>query len=615
MLIVPANLLFAKNFKFTEKCRLDIDPQDSPNLQNVFNREKCSLNGKWNILIDQSNLGMRKHYGNIPLPKDKTDFVSESFGGGKQLTVPGDWNSQDPELKYYEGNVWYERKFYVKNIADHMLLRFGAVSQNCTVFVNGKQLGTHHGPYTPFQFEVTSVLKKGENEVVVRVDNIKTTKSIPSIIFGWENYGGITRDVCLIRLPKTYINDYFIHIQPDKTGEFNKLSVAVSLKGEDISNQEIKVTLDNNFSAISLKTNKQGRASKIVTIKNPKLWTPEFPYRYKVKLVSEYDDVTDNIGLRTIFKKDGKIFLNGTPIFLRGVNFHEEIASEARRACTPQDAAFLTGKAKELGCNFVRLAHYSQNEYILDECDKKGLLVWEEIPAWQGITFSDPDVQKLAKSMFNEMFNRDKNRGCIIIWSIANETRSSAKNRNNFLISFIDRVHSIDNTRLVAAAFGHLHQDPENKFLYGSVDKDPLIPYLDVVGINSYNGWYKPWPGDPSKIRWELSEGLPLIVSEFGAGGIYGNHQDQDDVNGWSEDYMGDTYRKDLIMIEQLPNLCGIAPWALFDFRNPGYSQARYQQGWNRKGLISQYGEKKQAWYIMHEFYEQVKNNKNKFHY
>ncbi|MFR9565821.1 MAG: sugar-binding domain-containing protein, partial [Rikenellaceae bacterium] len=174
-------------------------------MQNVMGREKQSLNGKWAVITDIMKLGDRQKWGDPKPAVDNLTLKELYYDGGMTLDVPGDWNSQRLEFFYYEAPMWYKKSFYfTPDDTKRNFLHFAGVSSKAEVYLNGKLLGKHSGGFTPFQFEVSDVLREGENVVVVRVDNIRTTDGIPALDFDWWNYGGITHDVDLISTPKTF---------------------------------------------------------------------------------------------------------------------------------------------------------------------------------------------------------------------------------------------------------------------------------------------------------------------------------------------------------------------------------------------------------------------------
>ena len=269
------------------------------------------------------------------------------------------------------------------------------------------------------------------------------------------------------------------------------------------------------------------------------------------------------------------------------------------RSFSRSDALMLISEAEALGVNMVRLAHYPQNEHIVRLAEEKGILLWEEIPVWQGIAFDDAGALAKAERMLTEMIHRDRNRCAIGYWSIANETKPSA-GRNAFLRSLLATGKALDTTRLYVAAFDLARYDKDEKAF---VMHDDFTKELDVVAVNKYMGWYHPWECDPSEAAWKVAQGQPLIISEFGGEALLGQSGPDDEASSWSEDYQEKLYRDNLEMFNHIPNLAGVSPWILFDFRSPYRFHPTNQDGWNRKGLLSDKGHRKKAWYIMNHYY------------
>ena len=138
---------------------------------------------------------------------------------------------------------------------------------------------------------------------------------------------------------------------------------------------------------------------------------------------------------------------------------------------------------------------------------------------------------------------------------------------------------------------------------------DPFTSRLDAVAVNKYMGWYHPWPVAPADAVWEVVPDKPLIVSEFGGEALAGQSGDSREAASWSEEYQEQLYRDNLRMFDNIPNLCGVSPWILFDFRSPFRFHPTNQEGWNRKGLVSDRGHRKKAWYVMKAYYDHKKNN------
>ncbi|WP_353135213.1 glycoside hydrolase family 2 TIM barrel-domain containing protein [Pseudopedobacter sp.] len=569
-------------------------------MANVYGRSLQSLNGKWDAIVDLYAQGRGNKIYLNKKPEGKTDFYEYSFENGLRLNVPSDWNSQLPELKYYEGTIWYARKFDAsKETNKRLFLYFGAVSYRCRIYLNGKEIGQHEGGFTPFQIEITNAVKEKDNFLAVEVNNTRTVDAIPAMAFDWWNYGGITRDVFLVTTPQVFIEDYFIQLDKYKS---NKIDARVKLS-EKIANTSVTIEIPELKIKQTFKTDHNGEIKTSFTVNKVTRWSPQSPKLYDVIVSSESDKIEEKIGFRNIWVKGENIYLNDRPLFLKAISFHEEIPQRKGRAFSEADAVMLLSEAKALGCNMIRLAHYPQNEYTVRLAEKMGFLLWEEIPIWQGIDFKNEETKAKAGKMIQEMVMRDKNRCALAFWGVANETQPSEP-RNQFLKYLIDRCKAIDTTRLITAAFDLVRFDRDKQVF---VMNDPFIKELDVVAVNKYMGWYHQWPVSPEKAVWDVAKGQPLIISEFGGEALYGKIGDAHTVSSWSEDYQATLYKDNLEMFKHIPNLRGTAPWILFDFRSPFRFHPINQEGWNRKGLISDQGYRKKAWYLMKEYYDRIK--------
>ena len=563
---------------------------------NPYAREGISLDGKWQAIVDQYDTGTGKKLFLDRQPSSKTEFLEFSWSGGLELDVPGDWNHQDESLRWYEGTVWYSRHFSAsREDGRRRILYFAGVSMRCSVWLNGEKVAEHDGSFTPFEADVTSLLMEGDNFLALKVDNKRRKEAIPAMSFDWWNYGGITREVMLLSVPQVHISDYFIRLQK---GTKDRIEAEVQLSSAQ-EGQTVLVEIPALKIKGKLTADASGKASGIFKAKKLRLWEPLNPSLYDVKITAGEDSVADRIGFREISAQGTKILVNGKETFLRSISFHEEIPMEKRRAVSMEDSRTLVDAALELGCNTIRLAHYPQSEHIVRYAEEKGLLIWEEIPLWQGIDFSSADTYGKAEAYLSEMIARDRNRCAIGFWSISNETRP-APDRDAFLSRLLDFGRSLDSSRLFASAFDVAYYVPEAD---GFRMKDDFAGKLDVIGINKYMGWYTPWPKPAAELHWSVFPEKPLVISEFGCEALAGKTGDADVAGSWSEDYQAALYRDNLTMFGNIPNLAGVSPWVLFDFLSP-YRQHPVNQSWfNRKGLLSDKGKKKKAWYIMREYY------------
>lgn len=586
-------------------------------LTDVYNRDVYSLNGPWQYIVDPYETGFydyrfhekserdREAYWNSDEPRDKSDRVEHGYSDWYTLMVPGDWNSQDPKFLYYEGTVWYKKSFdyQKKRAGNRLFLYFGAVNYQADVYLNGRKLGVHKGGYTPFQFEISDeILKDTNNFLVVKVDNKRHKDEVPTVNTDWWNYGGITRDVMLVETPPVFVEDYFMHLYtPDATGKPIPKKMAatgwVKLNG---AKQGTQVTIEIPELGIQKTVAyKDSLTYFSIPLRNVTLWSPQNPKRYEVVISTPQGALHDKIGFKTVVVSGKKILLNGEPVFLRGICLHEEFAKEVRRAKTRHDAETLLGWAQELNCNFVRLAHYPHNEHMIRVADSLGLLVWSEIPVYWTIDFGNAAVLEKAKKQLTEMITRDRNKASIIIWSVGNETPVSPT-RTNFMKTLVETAHHLDSTRLVSAAL-EVHYNAK----MNTID-DPLGAYTDIVSVNEYLGWYGGLPSACRTAQWAVAYDKPLLISETGAGTLKGFHADS--LTRWSEEYQEWYFKEQVAMLKRMPdNFTGITPWVLVDFRSPKRNNPIYQNGWNRKGLISNYGEKKKAFYVLQQYYEELK--------
>lgn len=589
----------------------DKEDYGSPDLMiNVYGRDYTLLNGKWDAIIDLYDQGRGKKVWENRKPEKPEEFFEYSFDNGLRLDVPGDFNSQLPQLQYYEGTVWYARHFEIGKVqSGHRLyLYFGAVSYRCIIYLNGKRIASHEGGFTPFQVEVTGDVIEGDNFLTVEVSNRRSVDAIPAMSFDWWNYGGITRDVMFVSVPDTYIKDYMVQLDKNAPDVIN---ANVRMSSQVPAGSYVTVSIPELKVSKSISLDKDGYGEASFRVKKFQRWSPDSPKLYDVRLAytgggssAEEDAVSEQIGFRNISVDGTRVLVNGKPTFMCCVSFHEEIPQRMGRAYSEADASMLLSEAKALGVNMVRLAHYPQNEYIVRMAERMGIILWQEIPVWQGIDFENAATMEKALRMFSEMLYRDKNRCAVGFWGVANETRPSPA-RNAFLRRELAFGRSVDSTRLYTAAFDNVYFKKE----FGEFRiEDDFVDDLDVVSFNKYMGWYAPWPADPSECRWNVAPGKPVIISEFGCEAQFGQHGDAGWAGSWSEEFQADQYRKNLEMFDHIPNLAGVSPWILFDFRSPFRFHPTNQDGWNRKGLVSDKGQRKQAWFIMRDYYNEKKH-------
>ena len=572
-------------------------------LQNVFSRNTQSLNGKWHYIIDPFDNGYFDYrlrvnpngFGKNYQAKNKSELVEYNFATSPLMQVPGDWNTQREQLFFYEGSIWFQRDFdYTPRPGTKVFLYFGAVNYLCNVYVNGQNVGMHEGGFTPFNFDVTDKLKNGNNFVVLRVNNNRKPEGVPTINADWWNYGGITREVMLVEVPETFIDDYSVRLAK---GSYQEIEVSVKLNSA-VGDVPVEVNIPELKFSKTITTDKNGSSSFTFKAK-PQLWSPENPKLYAVRISQNSEVLVDKIGFRQIETHNKDILLNGKKVFLRGISIHEEAPFRQGRAWSKEDAAVLLGWAKELGCNFVRLAHYPHNENMIRLAEEMGFMVWSEIPVYWTIHWDNPDTYLNAANQLTDMIDRDHNRCAVVIWSIANETPHS-DDRKDFLAKLARLARYKDESRLISMA---MEVTGESATL--SKVNDPMNEYVDIVSFNQYLGWYGGNLESPKTRNFEIPYNKPVFISEFGGGALQGMHGDK--TERFTEEYQEELYKNTLEMLDRIDGFSGTSPWILVDFHSPRRQLTGVQDFFNRKGLISNDGIKKKAFWTLKNFYENKK--------
>ncbi len=579
---------------------------------NNYHREYTSLNGSWHYIIDPYENGYYNYRYEAfdqqeqpwasafflnSKPKDKSDLIEYDFDKMDVLEVPGDWNSQSPKLEYYEGTIWYKKSFDYKksDASNRVFLYFGAINYKAEVYLNGNKLGTHIGGFTPFQYEITEHVKPSENHLIVKVDNKRIKEGVPTLNTDWWNYGGITRDVKIIETPEALVKNYVIQLSKEKK---NTIVAKFSVSNPSGDDQKLRLHIPGLAINAEISSEKLNEFEWSGYRDHIQYWSPENPKRYHVEIQYGEDKMIDSIGFRSIETNGSKILLNGESIFLKGISIHEESPIRGGRAYSIEDAKILLGHAKSLGCNFVRLAHYPHNEHMIRTADRLGLLVWEEIPVYWTIDWDNPNTYQNAEDQIASIISRDINRASAIIWSMANETPNS-KSRNKFLNKLAAFTKQKDPTRLLSAA---LEQKDDPVLENTRTISDPFADVVDVLSFNQYIGWYDGTVEKCNKIKWNITQDKPVLISEFGAGAKYGFHGDK--TERWTEEYQEYLYQETLKMIDQVDQLRGVSPWILMDFKSPRRVLPKIQDNYNRKGLLSEKGEKKKAFYVLQKYYQ-----------
>jgi len=583
---------------------IKIYAQEVPLLGNAFNRKKISLNGKWNYIIDVQEEGYygyrmeerKRGFFCNDKPKNPWDLVEYDFAKSPEMEIPSDWNTKDNKLFLYEGTIWFKKSFnYTINPQKKLILYFGAVNYESIIYINGILIGKHIGGFTPFNFDITSKLKNGENFIILKIDNKRKKENIPSLMFDWWNYGGITRDVYLIETDNIYIQNYHFLLNKQNKNQID-IKIELNKNNTNTSAQIIKLSIPELNIRKSLRINNNKEITKKIEVNDLILWTPDNPKLYKIIIKFNDEEIIDHIGFRTIEVSDKKILLNDNPIFLRGISIQDEKPNNDGEINTLKDVKILLSWVKELGCNFIRLVHYPHNEYMIREAEKEGILVWSELPIYWDLAWEDKDTYNNAQRQLNDMILRDINRANVIIWSIGNETPSS-KSRDFFLFNLITFAKTLDNSRLITMAFKAIYS---NNNIYKNNLNDAMVKYLDIISFNQLLE-QKSDINSFDKMKFDISNNKPIIISGLGVEAKFGYHGTLSQI--WTEEFQDNYYNNYFEFLEAIEGLVGVSPYMLKDFRSPKGVLNSIHNFYNRKGLVSDKGEKKKAFYTLRNWY------------
>lgn len=552
-------------------------------------RESILLDGHWDFAVDADNRGVQEEWFNH-FPEQK-----------RKMYVPGCWNNEIG-LYDYEGVAWYRTTITLR-ASGHAKLLFHAVSGQADIYIDGVHVGSHYGGFTAFEV-IISELEAGAHSLVVRTDNTHNEQSLPLAHVDWYHYGGILRPVELQVLPDLYIDK--LNIKYALTGNDAEVDISLRLRRLGGTGSNIPITISLNDEIMHTAEEVWPEEQEYLQVhvrqdwRNLRLWELEEPALYTVRVVAGEDDYTDRIGFRTVEVKSKQILLNGKPLYIQGVNRHEE-HPEWGFAFPPKLMDKDLDIIEELGCNSIRGSHYPQSAYWLDLLDERGIVFWSEIPLWQYHVphMTDPLVRERALHMLEEMVSYNFHHPSVLFWSVHNECDTNTAEGLEFTKLLTDRVRALDDSRLVTYA---THQ---------ALD-DRTLALFDVIGINKYYGWYD---GDVEEFTQFMKEyhayadsvgagHIPVILAEFGGAGIYGD-------TGWeerrlfSEDYQADILTKALKIFREDPNIVGTYIWQFADIRSDARTFRDRARSFNNKGLVNEYRKPKLAYREVQRIYRQ----------
>ncbi|MCS7112641.1 MAG: beta galactosidase jelly roll domain-containing protein [Candidatus Bathyarchaeota archaeon] len=550
-------------------------------------RLKIPLDGFWKFRVDKDLVGDRDgwFYG-----FDSTDLIY----------VPSSWNEQNPDWDQFSGVAWYQKDFHVGREFDGKIawVVFEGAGYRVKAWVNGSLLGEHEGSFTKFKYRFDGLKIGALNRIVVRIDNSPSIGNLPPSVsfnvsaFDFFHYGGIHRPVYLEFANRCYIDD--VTVYTDDRGYLKALIDIVSDRSLDLKISLASKDLSMVVHEEVVTGVRSGRFTYEKVFDGVKPWSPDEPNLYNLILELRSgsgieDSVYERIGFRSVSIRDGRIYLNGKPIFLKGFGRHEDFPIFGKTLPGPvlvRDFYLM----KKIGANSFRTSHYPYSNEHLDMADEFGFLVILEPPlcysALDRIIGRD-EVAKLfgsdeylakAKNVISEMVREHKNRPSVIMYSITNEPPSDIPEVADFIGKLSTYFKEVDPSRLLT-------------FTSHRTVRDLALSYVDVISLNFYRGWYSHWGDIGAGVDAMLVEledihkrypGKPIIITEFGADAIVGLHSDPPQM--WSEEYQAEFIRRYIESLSAKDYVVGLHVWVFADFRTP---QNPMRSVLNRKGVFT----------------------------
>jgi beta-glucuronidase len=512
----------------------------------------------------------------------------------RTLRVPSAWETL-PGLEAYRGRGWL-RTFFCGDEGRAVRLVFGGVSHTADVYVDGKRRGGHHDAFTPWDVVVPN-LRGDAHELIVEVDNTFGEHSALHRENDYYTYGGITRPVELQLVPAAYVERAFA-VPVRRRGRWD-LHLRVRLRNwsrREVSRRLLVLLEDRPFD-LGMVTVPPGGARETtggLTALDVQPWTPADPRLYELDVLvldgeELADDMIERVGFRDVKVRGRKLLLNGQPLRLRGVNRHED---HPQFGCALPVEAMMTDLQllRDLGANFVRTSHYPNDMRFLDLCDELGLCVWEESHA-RSVDFKHPRFRGQIADSTREMIEWHHNHPSIVLWGCLNEcdSRTAAGRREHRRV--LELIRQLDPSR-------------PRTFASNRGQQDVCLDLVDVVSWNRYDAWYAGRPDDVEPalrraLKWlhspaSKASGKPVILSEFGAGALYGCRQRH--RAKWSEEYQADVLDESLRVYLNHPDVCGAAIWQFCDVRVCGPLWRGRPRTMNNKGVVDEHRRPKLAY-------------------
>lgn len=573
---------------------------------------------------------------------DETVDVGKKLTDPMRMLVPSSYNdlTENAKLRDYTGVVYYQRTINIPEIlkSERIVLRFGAVTHLATVYLNGEEIARHKGGFLPFEAELNGYIRPGDNLLTVAVDNRIDLSTLPvgnedgtdmlSIFapsgephetekknnpnFDFFNYAGIIRPVKIYTTPKSFIED--IILRSELRGADASISYEVKTRGAG----EVRVEVRDGDKTLAVSCGARGE----LQIQNVRLWKPLDAYLYDVKVFFADDVYTERFGVRTVGVRGGDFLINGEKFYFKGYGKHEDTFPNGRginMAMNQKDLSLM----KWQHANSFRTSHYPYSEEMMNLCDEEGIVVIDEVPAvginlnfGGGANFKgEKQLRTFApeseggirtfdhhRDVLKELIARDKNHACVVMWSIANESDSSAEGAFDYFQPLYELVRELDpqkRPRTIVSV-----QMP-------NYAEDVTIRLSDVICLNRYYGWYF-CGGDLDAAKKAMAEefefwdglGKPFMLTEYGADTVMGLHDTVPVM--WTEEYQLAYYKMSHEVVDRLKNFCGEQVWNFADFAT---SQGLMRVQGNKKGLFTRDRRPKLAAFYFKERWEKLTRN------
>jgi beta-glucuronidase len=562
------------------------------------------VDGEWLFRLDAGNDGLRQRL-----------YRQRSRTGWTPIRVPHAWNVGDDSIGSFTGSVgWYRKDFELpsRRAALDWAMRFESVNYTATVWLNGRRIGGNDGAYLPFSVDLDGVKRRGTNRLVVRVSSRRAPTDFPPArpsdttglpTGGWWNYGGLLREVYLQRINNVHMESALV--LPRLPCRSCPATVRMSARVRNVSGRTRTVSVSGQFGGrrvrLGSETVRPGAKATLrgsLRVANPTLWEPSSPHLYPASVEARVRGRTVarwklRSGVRSVKVSGGRLYLNGRAVSIRGVGMHEDSRTQGS-AVDNAWREWLVARARDLGATMLR-THYPLHPHLHELADEQGLLVWSEIPVYQMKTEYLDNVANRAAAELRKNIEANGNHPSVMVWSVANELSSKPGPSQAFYIrKTAGLAHRLDPTRVVGLAVAG----------YPGAGCQPEYRPLDVIGINSYFGWY-PGPAGSVFDRARLSGYLDqvrrcyprdaIMITEFGA---------EANREGSVEDKGTYAFQQDFVnfhlgVYASKRWLSGALYWAMNEFRvrpeweggNPWPMSPIHQ-----KGLLTYDGHPKPAW-------------------